>query len=87
MLFSHDIVAADLGYGDIRPLPGALAWIEQLRRHGKRIGAFARDAGVVGRGCRRGGVFAYAVCLLDVGRWRRSLTGVSHWFWLLFVAL
>jgi beta-phosphoglucomutase-like phosphatase (HAD superfamily) len=41
VLFSLDTVVADLGYGDIRPLPGAMAWIEQLRRRGKRIGAFA----------------------------------------------
>jgi beta-phosphoglucomutase-like phosphatase (HAD superfamily) len=41
VLFSLDTVAADLGYGDIRPLPGAIAWIEQLRERGKRIGSFA----------------------------------------------
>jgi beta-phosphoglucomutase-like phosphatase (HAD superfamily) len=41
VLFSLDTVVADLGYGDIRPLPGAVAWIEQLRHRGKRIGAFA----------------------------------------------
>lgn len=41
VLFSLDTVVADLGYGDIRPLPGAMAWIEQLRQRGKRIGAFA----------------------------------------------
>jgi beta-phosphoglucomutase-like phosphatase (HAD superfamily) len=41
VLFSLDTVVADLGYGDIRPLPGAMAWIEQLRHRGKRIGAFA----------------------------------------------
>jgi beta-phosphoglucomutase-like phosphatase (HAD superfamily) len=41
VLVSLDTVVADLGYGDIRPLPGAMAWIEQLRHRGKRIGAFA----------------------------------------------
>jgi beta-phosphoglucomutase-like phosphatase (HAD superfamily) len=41
VLFSLDTVVADLGYGDIRPLPGAMVWIEQLRHRGKRIGAFA----------------------------------------------
>lgn len=32
-----EAVAADLGYGDIRPLPGAVAWIRELRGAGKRI--------------------------------------------------
>jgi beta-phosphoglucomutase-like phosphatase (HAD superfamily) len=41
VLFSLDTVAADLGYGDIRALPGSIAWIEQLRGWGKRIGLFA----------------------------------------------
>jgi HAD superfamily hydrolase (TIGR01509 family) len=36
-IFSLECVAADLGYGDIRPLPGAIAWIDQLRTEGKRI--------------------------------------------------
>lgn len=40
-LFSLESVAADLGYGDIRALPGSVAWIRQLREHGKRIGVFA----------------------------------------------
>jgi beta-phosphoglucomutase-like phosphatase (HAD superfamily) len=40
-LFSLETVAADLGYGDIRALPGSIAWIEQLRAHDKRIGLFA----------------------------------------------
>lgn len=40
-LFSLETVAADLGYGDIRALPGSVAWIEQLRARGKRIGLFA----------------------------------------------
>jgi beta-phosphoglucomutase-like phosphatase (HAD superfamily) len=37
-IFALDAVAADLGYGDVRPLPGAIAWIDRLRRDGKRIG-------------------------------------------------
>jgi beta-phosphoglucomutase-like phosphatase (HAD superfamily) len=41
VLLSLETVAADLGYGDIRALPGSVAWIEQLRRHGKRVGLFA----------------------------------------------
>jgi beta-phosphoglucomutase-like phosphatase (HAD superfamily) len=36
-LFSLDTVAADLGYGDVRPLPGAVAWIDRLRDEDKRI--------------------------------------------------
>ncbi len=31
-LFTLESVAADLGYGDVRPLPGAIAWIDRLRR-------------------------------------------------------
>ena len=30
-------VAADLGYGDVRALPGSIAWIDRLREEGKRI--------------------------------------------------
>jgi len=40
-VFSLDAVAADLGYGDVRPLPGAVAWIERLRADHKRIGVAA----------------------------------------------
>jgi beta-phosphoglucomutase-like phosphatase (HAD superfamily) len=36
-IFSLECVAADLGYGDIRPLPGAIAWIDELRAEGKKI--------------------------------------------------
>jgi beta-phosphoglucomutase-like phosphatase (HAD superfamily) len=36
-------VAADLGYGDIRPLPGSVAWIDRMRGTGKRV-AVASDA-------------------------------------------
>jgi beta-phosphoglucomutase-like phosphatase (HAD superfamily) len=32
-----EAVAADLGYGDERPLPGAVAWIRELRGAGKKI--------------------------------------------------
>ena len=32
-----ETVAADLGYGDVRPLSGSVAWIERLREEGKRI--------------------------------------------------
>ncbi|HEX4344538.1 MAG TPA: HAD family hydrolase [Solirubrobacteraceae bacterium] len=41
VLVSLEAVAADLGYGDIRALPGSVAWIEWLREHGKRVGLFA----------------------------------------------
>lgn len=40
-LFSIEAVAADLGYGDIRALPGSIEWIDQLRGLDKRIGLFA----------------------------------------------
>jgi beta-phosphoglucomutase-like phosphatase (HAD superfamily) len=32
-----EAVAADLGYGDVRPLPGAVAWIRELRAAEKKI--------------------------------------------------
>jgi beta-phosphoglucomutase-like phosphatase (HAD superfamily) len=32
-----EAVAADLGYGDVRPLPGAVAWIGELREAGKKV--------------------------------------------------
>src|ERR1700755_672670 len=32
-----EAVAADLGYGDVRPLPGAVAWLEELRGADKKI--------------------------------------------------
>jgi beta-phosphoglucomutase-like phosphatase (HAD superfamily) len=32
-----EAVAADLGYGDVRPLPGAIAWIRELRDGGKKV--------------------------------------------------
>jgi beta-phosphoglucomutase-like phosphatase (HAD superfamily) len=32
-----EAVAADLGYGDVRPLPGAVAWVRELRADGKKI--------------------------------------------------
>ena len=41
VLFSLETVAADLGYGDIRALPGSVTWIEWLREAGKRVGLFA----------------------------------------------
>src|ERR1700760_3766851 len=32
-----EAVAADLGYGDVRPLPRAIAWIRENREAGKKI--------------------------------------------------
>ncbi len=32
-----EAVAADLGYGDVRPLPGAVAWIQELRGADKKV--------------------------------------------------
>jgi HAD superfamily hydrolase (TIGR01509 family) len=40
-LFTLESVAADLGYGDVRPLPGSIAWIDRLRSEGKRIALVA----------------------------------------------
>ena len=37
VVFSLGAVAADLGYGDVRALPGSIAWIDRLRGEGKRI--------------------------------------------------
>jgi beta-phosphoglucomutase-like phosphatase (HAD superfamily) len=34
--FALEAVARHLGYGDVRALPGAVAWIDELRRAGKR---------------------------------------------------
>jgi beta-phosphoglucomutase-like phosphatase (HAD superfamily) len=38
-----DAVVADLGYGDVRALPGSVAWIDRLRGEGKRIAVIAGD--------------------------------------------
>jgi beta-phosphoglucomutase-like phosphatase (HAD superfamily) len=40
-VFSLETVAADLGYGDVRPLPGSIAWIDRLREDDKRIAVTA----------------------------------------------
>ena len=40
-IFSLEAVAADLGYGDVRPLPGSIAWIDRLRNESKQIGVLA----------------------------------------------
>jgi beta-phosphoglucomutase-like phosphatase (HAD superfamily) len=40
-IFSLETVAADLGYGDVRPLPGSIAWIDRLRADDKRIAVTA----------------------------------------------
>jgi HAD superfamily hydrolase (TIGR01509 family) len=37
VLLSLDAVAADLGYGDVRPLPGSISWIDHLRENGKKV--------------------------------------------------
>src|ERR1700743_1746582 len=41
VVLSLESVVADLGYGDVRPLPGAVAWIRELRGAGKKIGLAA----------------------------------------------
>ncbi len=37
VVLTLECVAADLGYGDIRPLPGSVAWIDRLRSHDRRM--------------------------------------------------
>ena len=76
-----EAVAADLGYGDVRPLPGAVAWIRELRGAGKMIalagsGERARAAielagvadlfDVVVTGARNTGTLAEATSQLSV---------------------
>jgi beta-phosphoglucomutase-like phosphatase (HAD superfamily) len=41
VVLSLESVVADLGYGDVRPLPGAVAWIRELRGAGKKVGLAA----------------------------------------------
>ena len=36
-VFWLESVVADLGYGDVRALPGSVAWIDRLREEGKKI--------------------------------------------------
>jgi beta-phosphoglucomutase-like phosphatase (HAD superfamily) len=35
-VFALEAVVADLGYGDVRALPGSIAWIDRLRSEGKK---------------------------------------------------
>ncbi|HEY0279718.1 MAG TPA: hypothetical protein VGC32_15765 [Solirubrobacterales bacterium] len=41
VVLSLESVVADLGYGDVRPLPGSVAWIRELRGAEKKIGLAA----------------------------------------------
>ena len=50
-VFSLESVVADLGYGDVRPLPGSVAWIDELRAEGKRIAVLYSGEGAE-RGAR-----------------------------------
>lgn len=43
VVFGLESVAADLGYGDVRPLPGSVAWIDRLREGNKRIALVASN--------------------------------------------
>jgi beta-phosphoglucomutase-like phosphatase (HAD superfamily) len=36
-VFWLESVVADLGYGDVRALPGSVAWIDRLRGEGKKV--------------------------------------------------
>ena len=44
-VFSLESVVADLGYGDVRPLPGSVAWIDELRSEGKRVAVLYSEEG------------------------------------------
>lgn len=37
VVISLESVAVDLGYGDVRPLPGSIAWVERMREEGKHV--------------------------------------------------
>jgi beta-phosphoglucomutase-like phosphatase (HAD superfamily) len=37
-------IAVDLGYGDVRALPGSVAWLRKMHEHDKRLGLFATGA-------------------------------------------
>jgi beta-phosphoglucomutase-like phosphatase (HAD superfamily) len=42
-VMSLDAIVVDLGYGDVRALPGSVAWIDRLRGEGKRIAVVSGD--------------------------------------------
>ena len=85
-------MAVDLGYGDVRPLPGSIAWIDRLRGESKRIGVLASDervaaalelAGIADRfdvvvtGPHTGQLIARALDELDVESDRAVVVGVE----------
>jgi beta-phosphoglucomutase-like phosphatase (HAD superfamily) len=87
-----EAVAADLGYGDVRPLPGAVAWIRELRAAGKKVAlagdgerarAAAELAGVadlfdtVVTGPRNGGTLTTATEELEIAPSAAVLVDVS----------
>jgi beta-phosphoglucomutase-like phosphatase (HAD superfamily) len=37
-------VAVDLGYGDVRPLPGSVAWLRKMHESDKRLGLLGTSA-------------------------------------------
>lgn len=91
-IFSLECVAADLGYGDVRPLRGAIAWIDVLRAEGTKIalvfsGESARSAlelaGIADRfdlvtsGPRVSGTIARILDELDVAPDRAILCDVA----------
>jgi beta-phosphoglucomutase-like phosphatase (HAD superfamily) len=89
-VFSLDAVAADLGYGDVRALPGAVAWIERLRDErvavaasGERADTALEIAGIADRfdivvsGARAAERIARALEDLDVEPGRAVVVGVD----------
>ena len=45
VVLALEVVAADLGYGDIRPRAGRVAWIDELRAQGEKIGVMFSGQG------------------------------------------
>jgi len=91
-IFSLEAVAVDLGYGDVRPLPGSIAWIDRLRGESKAIGVLASServaaalelAGIADRfdvvvtGSPTGQLVARALDELDVESDRAVVVGVE----------
>lgn len=85
-------VVADLGYGDVRALPGSVAWIDRLRGDGKKIAVvydgeradtaleiagIADRFDVVARGSRTSATVSTALEQLDVPPDRSVMVDVT----------
>jgi beta-phosphoglucomutase-like phosphatase (HAD superfamily) len=91
-VFWLEAVVADLGYGDVRALPGSVAWIDRLRGEGKKLAlayegeradAALKIAGIadrfdaVVRGPRIAATVGEALEALDVAAERAVVVDVS----------